>query len=57
MGTDRKKSGHKQEMKHWLHEEQRVVDQAGNESQFILDFPFSLALPFSTALPTLHLDP
>lgn len=57
MGTDRKNSDHKEEMKHWLHEEQRMVEQAGNESQLILDLPFSLALLCSTALPTLHLDP
>lgn len=38
MGTDRKNSDHKEEMKHQLHEEQRMVEQAGNESQLILDF-------------------
>lgn len=61
MGTDRKSSDHKQERKHWLHEEQRMMDQAGNESQLIFhifqDFSFSLALLCSAALPTLHLNP
>lgn len=32
MGPDRKNSDHKQDMKHWLHEEQRMVDEAGIES-------------------------